>query len=217
MSQADFQSRIQRINEKQPLQTQVDANNPRQAEHHKQRGVSFKYIVLAVVSANAGRHGIKYANENYEVFREGGQILLLLGIALGAAICILSAIYFLVKALPQKGYVPQPKPKISSRAKLVSTVIGILFGLIAGYYFLLSRAIGPDKTGMLENIANGGVMIVVSIGALSLFLGFLGLFLPRLALGRIPVFGYLTAVTFVMIYRMSGADVLTWFDMPQYL
>lgn len=159
---------------------------------------------------------MKYANTNYETIRDSSGVGAAAGLGLGALGAFLFGGYLLMRALGRgnmaggQARVQQPSRQASSGAMLFCSVLGFIFGSVACFFIFAAQAARYVDTEAARHLAIGGGAIGLGLVALSLLIGFFGLFVKGFGLGRVPVYFVLGCVLTFAVIRVFFGDVREW-------
>lgn len=216
MGQTDFQARLARIGANAEVSAAPSAHlPPTQSAHPQRQKPNHKLLLLAALLISITVQGFRFLEDNFAAIRSGEVSLMLAGSVGLATVVGLFVCYKLVsRAVPAHSAKPRPfdtGPAASSIAKTISSLIGLLFGVVAAYSRHLANAaayLDSDKTETLNSVAGlaGGSLFLVS-----LTLAAIGLHRRRFALGRVLVYflaGFILTLTALRMSGLSPEDVM---------
>ncbi|MEL7081175.1 MAG: hypothetical protein AAGK82_07160 [Pseudomonadota bacterium] len=214
MSNTVFQDRLRRIN------ASAQQRMPPAAGHAPERGAKkANHAVLAVgaILMAIGIQMVKHAYDNYDAIVDNSQLGTAgwLGLA-GVAALLISAV-LITRAVPGKRPAAQSSvttaPSRSQPSKggpILFSLLGFAFGAISCFYMFLSATAQVIGTETARTFMNGGFLIALALVALSLLLGFIGLFLRRYALWRVPIYFVCGAILTYATVRILKVNLLEW-------
>ncbi|MDC0657665.1 hypothetical protein N6L27_06635 [Leisingera sp. SS27] len=219
MSNADFQQRLDRINARVPASQSAAGSfkpqNRRPARQKASPGKQFLSVLPSVLSL----HFISFMNKNYEAVREvfgvGG---VLAGAAFGVVTFLwgLSLAWRVVVRGPLTGGdhsgPVEPKPKASARALTLSSLTGLLLGVLVyalGFLWTAAQKMEIELTGLFAIGSNAVVFLLLGF-MLSLLLP--PLFLRGYGLGRVPLYFVFGMVLSYFAVRLLHINPLDWED-----
>jgi hypothetical protein len=223
MTNPDFEDRLARIKSSPPRSAGGPTAGPGKT------GGRFSRLVLALVFVGVGGQLIKIANQNYETIRDQYGILAALGIGLGAIGFMILGITLLFRALWPTPSMPMSSsgyayptgatrlpPRTSAGARLFFSLLGMGLGALACLFMYLANAgrqLGIDGKVDAEAaraMMGGSTIAAFLLLALAALIGFVGLFVRRLPMRRVPVFFLLGAMLLFATFRTFEIHPINW-------
>lgn len=217
MSNSDFEDRINRIRAN-------GGNRAQQPTRAAKEPISpLKGIILGAVMTTAGGQLARVANTHYETLRDDYGMTTPLGLGLFSLALLFMGLLYLKRGLfparsaaASQADATKPVAQTSAGARLFFALFGLVLGIVACfsmYLSNLSREVG--STGEVDaKIANtaalGSVVIALGLVALALLIGFIGLFVRRLPLRRVPVFCLLGGIALYTGFQNFGIHPTNW-------
>ncbi|WIY25547.1 hypothetical protein [Parasedimentitalea psychrophila] len=178
---------------------------------------------LAAVIVSIGSLTVKFVNENYETIRDYAGINAISGFVFAGVLMLLFGIFMMGReffrwsagsaqaAAPQRSAnVEQPVRQTSNRAKLIFSLLGFSFGMIAMLVMFMSAAAQFIETEKADLAEGGGILIAALLVIVSALIGMVGLFLRGYALGRVPVYFVIGAGLTITTVRLLRINMLEW-------
>jgi hypothetical protein len=210
MSNSDFQDRLARISAKAPAP----------APTTRVQRLGYGNLVIGAVAMSVGVHMLRSANGSYDAIRDQYGIPAALGLALGGVVVLIFGMVYLFKAVRRGDAAPAAHAlrapiRTSAGARAFFSLLGLGLGAVACLYMFLGNAgrqlgvTGQVDQATANEIAMGSTLMAFLLVGLALMIGFIGLFVRRLPLLRVPVFfllgGMLLYVGF-QTFRIHPSD-----------
>lgn len=212
MSNADFQTRLQRISANAPQQQSIARDTPHKGQPRAQKP-NYGLLALGGAVMVLGLQAVKYTNANYDAIRDSIGLGGAAGLGIATYAIFLTGIVVMARAV-FKRRAAQPMRKVSNRAKLLSSLFGFTLGTIACLLMFMTAAAKFVETEPAQLFSAGGALIAFLLLLLSILFGLVGLFFRRHALRRVPVYFFLGGgLTFATV-RIAGINMLKW---PQFI
>ncbi|WP_171181814.1 hypothetical protein [Ruegeria sp. HKCCD8929] len=222
MSNADFQDRLQRINAK-ARQQQPLAQGSALAGQLGTRKPRYGLLAIGGATMTLGLSAVKFANVNFEGITDSYGIGVVAGIALGGMAVLLIGASAILRAVfikrtasagavsfQPKANVVRPRRQTSKRARVISSLVGFVFGFLSCFYLYMAAAARTIETEAAQNFAAAGFFPTFLLAIVSVLTGITGLILRGYALWRVPVYFFSGWLLTWAAIAISGINILEW-------
>ena len=208
MSNTDFQQRLQRIGARSEPQ---DYGRGTEAGPRSEKP-DLRLIGLGGFLLVSGLQSVKYANQNYEALRDGSMPGMVFALGVGGLVLLLVGVMIFFRAFAKGRTVKMATemPETSIAARVICSLLGFAFGVIACMYLFLAAGARFIETEKAQLFSEGGIVIALGLLLFSLLLGLIGLFLRGYGLGRIPIYYFLGGAITWAVVRIMNINVLEW-------
>jgi hypothetical protein len=219
MSNANFQERIQRINANPGHSQPVLFGGPQSTAAQAPQKPNLIVVCIGAFLMSLGLFIIKDLNENYEILRESPGLGYVMASALCSVTFILTGCIFLLRAFSKKratrnstasqstGHGEHPARNASIKARIRSSVLGLVFGISSCISLFLAGKATKIPTEAAQQIYEGALAASIFLLVLSVLVGFVGLFLRRSALARVPVCFLIGALATFLTIQKTGMGI----------
>ena len=179
---------------------------------------------------SAGGLMIKITNTNYEWVRDQYGIPAAAGLGLGGfALLIFGVVLLISAALPTRSTSPAPSSslsypitaartpaQISVGARVIFSLLGLILGAVACFYMYIASASAlldiarQIDTETAKKMAIGSALMAFILAFVALLIGFIGLFVRRLPMLRVPVFFLLGAMVLYTSFQTLRIHPVNW-------
>ncbi len=219
MSNSDFEDRLSRIKSAGGQHSTVPSGGPEKTSF-------LRGIILGAVAVTAGAQLIKVANTNYDSIRDQYGIPAAAGLGLGSiALMVLGVVLFIRAVLPSRGvangqssfsHASRAQVQTSAGARLFFSLFGLSLGGLACLFMYVGNAgrqlgvTGQVDAETARAMATGSAVAAILLVALGFLIGFVGLFVRRLPLRRVPVFLILGAMALYTTFQTLRIHPTNW-------
>jgi hypothetical protein len=224
MSNHDFQDRLKRIGFGAPQP--ASASWVPQTANTKAPGPNYRLIGAGGALIGLGPQVMKYTNRSYEPIRDNYGIATAAALGLAGLAAIVYGAVLIYRGTrrnhaAQADNAASPRPDIAAQVRQPSnaarwffSLLGFAFGTTACLYMFLGAAARFVDTERAQTVSNGGVIIALLLGLVSLIFGFVGLFLRGSGLWRVPYFFVAAGIITFCAVRLFRINMLDW---PQFM
>lgn len=213
MSDANFKRRLQRID-----------TSPERKQHGQDgRTPRYGLLVLGALAFAFGLQTLRYTNENYETVRDSFGVAAAAGLGFAGMIILLIGCVGIIRAVLFK----RPRPatsadygysiiderstqRVSGARKILSTLIGVLFGASACVLMFMAASARIIDTEPAQQFAFTSVLAAFLLLITSLLFTILGLFFRGNGLWRVLTYFLLSACVTFAIVRIAEINMLAW-------
>ena len=194
------------------------------------RGIRVGRLALGALAMSAGGLMIKITNTNYEWVRDQYGIPAAAGLGLGGfALLIFGVVLLISAALPTRSTSPAPSSslsypitaartpaQISVGARVIFSLLGLILGAVACFYMYIASASAlldiarQIDTETAKKMAIGSALMAFILAFVALLIGFIGLFVRRLPMLRVPVFFLLGAMVLYTSFQTLRIHPSNW-------
>ncbi len=216
MSNANFQERIQRINADSGIAQPVLYGGPQSTAAQAPKKPNLIVVCIGAFLMSLGLFIIKDLNESYEVLRESPGLGYIVASALFGVTFFLTGCILLLRAFSKKQatrnstaplgteFGERPVRNASIKARIRSSVLGLILGISSCISSFLAHRATKIPSETAQQIFEGALVASIFLLALSVLVGFVGLFLRGSALARVPVCFLIGALATYLTIQKTG-------------
>lgn len=223
MPNSDFEGRLSRI-KAGARQSAVPSSSAEGIKSGRRRR-----FIVACFTIGAGGQLIRVANINYDSLRDQYGVLAAAGLGLVSIAIMIFGVFLMIGAVrPARSAsaypstpayptsVARPQVQASAGARLFFSLFGLALGGLACLFMYVgnaSRQLGV--TGQVDPetanaMATGSAIAAFLLVALGFFIGFIGIFVRRLPMRRVPVFLVLGTMLVFTSFQMLSIHPANW-------